>query len=95
MLRQLDLNVAKPESERLRLPALYLGDSINMANLRIYFREEDAAKVLQLLKDKMIMPALWNVVPVNCHYPLRKFIWQRVVEFFSPKPRLDMFGKPK
>lgn len=79
MLRQLDLNVAKPESERL--PALYPGDSINMANLRIYFQEEDSAKVLQLLKDKNIMPALWNAMPVGCHYPLRKFIWQRFVEW--------------
>lgn len=97
MLRQMDLNVTKPESQRL--PALYPGDSINMANLRIFFYDDDSEKVMQLLKDKGIMPAIWNSRPVNCHYPAWKLVWQRVKEVFRPFneppvfPTLDELNK--
>jgi len=55
---QFDLNVLKPESWRLE--ELYPGDSINMTNLRVYVSPPDEQKLLQLLKDKGIMQAIWN-----------------------------------
>ena len=63
MLKQIDLNVKRPEGGRL--PELYAGDSINWITVRIYFDEADADAVMQLCKDKGILPALWSPRPVD------------------------------
>ena len=68
---RMDLNVNKPESERL--PKAYPGDSINWCNLRVYVREKDAATLAQLVKDRQLFPALWTPIPVAVPDPAEVF----------------------
>ena len=72
MIKQIDLNVQKPESQRL--PKMYAADSINWCNLRVYFDEDDEAKFLQVLKDTpaiVAFPAIWSYPPVLAHLTLK------------------------
>lgn len=55
---QYDLNVNRPESERAAL--LYPGDSINLANLRVFIHAEDKEKFRQLVKDTKLQLAIWS-----------------------------------
>src|SRR5437868_3938017 len=92
-MKQLDLNVRKPEHQRL--PKLYAADSINLANLRIHFEDEDAGKVMQMLSDHKISQAIWNLEPVSSTVlSLSKSVFHDLLSKLEEEVNLPNLGQP-